>query len=461
MTNSEPTSVFSGTYPEAGTVKGLLESHGIDAYVINEVVGALLPQMVVAGSQRAVEVLVAAKDADKARELIRVYHAPTEANANPSARPSPVARRPSLKCLDRPTILLILGIAAAVTGRSLYNDQFVKHFRHLRIDGRDAYAGAYPVSSEFAARTSSYRIVYDLEKRPKLIEFLYRGKPRNDEQFCAARIKFHYRVNSETRTFEDERGRPAYCRGIHALRLEMDEKRHVGTWTNLGEDSNRAVEDKFGVARALYKLDEAGRISESTRTNLRGAAITDGAGNGKVSYRYDQNGNTLERENRGPAGSLLEDKAGVAIMRWSYDADGNPIEARYYDAHDRLIRPRSKSAADRTTAAGTAIERRKFNALGDVIEVESFDADGRPKAVENGVAAVQTRIDANGNVVEKKYLGADGHPTTGVADVRWEYDAAGNLRGTESFDAAGKLIEGRRYATATSQFDNFKESAKF
>ncbi|MBC7399544.1 MAG: DUF2007 domain-containing protein [Mucilaginibacter sp.] len=67
--------IFAGTAVDAGFVKSLLESEGVEAYGQNELMGTIAPWQVSGGNFNAVQILVAAKDAEKAAEILTGYQA--------------------------------------------------------------------------------------------------------------------------------------------------------------------------------------------------------------------------------------------------------------------------------------------------------------------------------------------------------------------------------------------------
>ncbi len=63
--------VFSGSVSQADLVQHILEVHGIDSFLRDEIVGTIYPMYVAPGSIGAVKVEVAESDADKALSLIK------------------------------------------------------------------------------------------------------------------------------------------------------------------------------------------------------------------------------------------------------------------------------------------------------------------------------------------------------------------------------------------------------
>ena len=450
--------VYYGMPVDAGMVKALLSSHGIPVFLEDERMAGLLPQAVGPGGAGPVKVDVAVQDFRKAKHLIQVYFKgeasiPFEDLAAAKPPPKTVRRKgvPGSGWLDLPTCLVLLAVAAVILARSFYAAHYVKHFRHLRLDGRRALAGSFPIPADFAGRTLSFRFSYDLRGRPKTVDAMAHGSLASEPVLGAARVVIRYGPSSETRTLEDEKGAPAYWEGVHAARLEFDDARRAGSLTNLGEDG-RPAEDAAGVARQVWELDAAGRIARIFRLNRRGDRIVDGLGAYETRLRYDEAGNKVEQSNLSPDGQLLEDKDGVAVTRWAYDEYGEVSEVRRYDAQDRLARARPGAAPAEPAAAPAAKvagQRFKYNSLGDVVQKESFDADGQPAEDSEGVATTQMVYDEHGNLTEQRFFGADAKPrasrSEGASVVRWSYGRDGRMVRRRAFDARGRLVDKKDY----------------
>lgn len=65
-----PVVVFSGSILQAEMLKSVLEDEGIKAYLQDETMGTLAPFIAAPGGLGAVKVLVAGRDADRAREIV-------------------------------------------------------------------------------------------------------------------------------------------------------------------------------------------------------------------------------------------------------------------------------------------------------------------------------------------------------------------------------------------------------
>jgi len=66
-----PVEVYSGSSVQAGMVKSLLESEGINAYLKDEFIGTLAPWYSSAGGAGAVKIFVSGKDYEKAIQLLK------------------------------------------------------------------------------------------------------------------------------------------------------------------------------------------------------------------------------------------------------------------------------------------------------------------------------------------------------------------------------------------------------
>src|SRR5262249_46017999 len=67
---SSSTVVFAGSSPEAAIVRSFLESRGIAARLADEYIGTTAPHLAAGGGAGAVNVVVDARDAARAQELL-------------------------------------------------------------------------------------------------------------------------------------------------------------------------------------------------------------------------------------------------------------------------------------------------------------------------------------------------------------------------------------------------------
>jgi hypothetical protein len=72
-TELNPVEVFSGTSWEAGMLMSLLKDNEIEAYFQDDNVGSVVPWLSARGESGAIKVVVAAKDYEKAMEVVAKY----------------------------------------------------------------------------------------------------------------------------------------------------------------------------------------------------------------------------------------------------------------------------------------------------------------------------------------------------------------------------------------------------
>lgn len=70
MSDPNPVVVFSGDDIEARLVWSRLEGHGINAKLMNQNIGSLAPWQSAPGGAGAVQVVVASRDLEKARDVL-------------------------------------------------------------------------------------------------------------------------------------------------------------------------------------------------------------------------------------------------------------------------------------------------------------------------------------------------------------------------------------------------------
>ena len=70
---TEPVEVFAGNGWQAGMVKSILEDEEIEAFLKDEVIGALSPWYVASGGAGSVKVYVSSADYDRAMAVVKQY----------------------------------------------------------------------------------------------------------------------------------------------------------------------------------------------------------------------------------------------------------------------------------------------------------------------------------------------------------------------------------------------------
>jgi len=69
----DPVEVFAGTSWEAGMLMSLLKDNELEAYFQDDNVGSVVPWLSVRGEPGAIKVVVAAKDYEKAMEVVKEF----------------------------------------------------------------------------------------------------------------------------------------------------------------------------------------------------------------------------------------------------------------------------------------------------------------------------------------------------------------------------------------------------
>ena len=72
-TDKELVEVFAGTTWHAGMLKSMLEDSGIEAFIVDEVIGTLNPWWTAAGGLGSVKVAVPAEDYDSAKLIVEDF----------------------------------------------------------------------------------------------------------------------------------------------------------------------------------------------------------------------------------------------------------------------------------------------------------------------------------------------------------------------------------------------------
>lgn len=70
---NDPKVIFAGTEWQAGMVKSMLESAGIEAFFKDEIMGTLNPWWTAPGGAGSVKVVISGKDFDQAKSIVDEY----------------------------------------------------------------------------------------------------------------------------------------------------------------------------------------------------------------------------------------------------------------------------------------------------------------------------------------------------------------------------------------------------
>jgi hypothetical protein len=449
MAKNELVVVFSGVLTEAGLYKGLLESHGISAHLIDPIMGGLAPYMVAPGGVGAVKLQVARKDAKEAQAILAAFKfeegqmIKTKGKARMAPAPP---KKPSRAAAAGGTWPWLIAVALIVglAGRTVYHSGHVKYFRRVQYTAGRRLEGRYPVSESMASKGRAYRFSYGLGGKLNKVAALWRGSLTlvSDRDLGAARVSFSYGQNQETRQYRNGPDQPAINQqGVSAERLDFNDAGQLAGVTNLDEEGAPTA-DKYGVAKLVLTPDHDGRPSESVRLDLAGKQICDAKGFCSLHNAFDPLGRRLAWSNHDEKGSLTGNSDGIARGEYSYDADGNNTEIRYYGADGRL-----KSWPDSLCAQGrwcAAIVRRKFDQDGNVLERSYWDSKGRLVENEGAFAIERMEYDENGNPVQYERLGKDERPKAwpnGAIVVKSQYASDGRWLSTAYLDAAGAVVD--------------------
>lgn len=71
--NIEPVEIFKGSLWEAEVIQGMLNSEGIETFVQDDQTGTIAPWVVTSGGVDSVRLVVADKEAARARQIISEY----------------------------------------------------------------------------------------------------------------------------------------------------------------------------------------------------------------------------------------------------------------------------------------------------------------------------------------------------------------------------------------------------
>lgn len=332
--------------------------------------------------------------------------------------------------------------------------------KHLDAENRPFMVseGFFRTQLEYDERGNLTRkAFFGMNGEPTTTRELDRGAHSEEHEYDArgAIVSETYRdvdgniVGSIGRFRNDERGRhieascwtpkneSADCRetpGIHAIRLELDERSNIAKATKLGANEQPIISSGFAIARSEYDLlgqqfrrnyfDIAGRPAVNL-TNGCSIEIQD----------FDDRGNVKELTCRGLNGlPVLSLSTGAAKITTEWDARDRKIGEFTFDVDGQPV----------VTSAGYAGIRIAYDNLGRKIEERYFGPDGKPMAhARDGHALNLRKYDHFGHLSEVRYIGLDGELSADErsksAMIRWTNDWRGNATEIRYYDVQEKL----------------------
>jgi len=395
----------------------------------------------------------------------------------------------------------------------------VEYYRKVKLDGRDAIVGNYPVLPEKSTKVSCYRFIYDDIGRLSRLEYLRCGRPRRDDFFNAAKVIIEYTDSTEKRIFFDVYGQPTPVEEkvySHLIGLDSDGFKKSLTFLNR---HGKLTVNADSVASKHWEVDRDGRITKETsysmknnqvefgdiheeryeyensnwpikkaffsndgrqQNDLNGIAsiesVPDDYGNVLVKRAYDLNGSLISRGNNMPAvvrmeydslGNLLSIKSydnnekpisfnGLFAWEINYDFAGNEIESRTYDEYMRLV----------NCSDGFAIMKNVYDSVGSNIELGLYDTEDKLTEIPDfGIAIFRFKYDDYGNQIESRRYNKHNHLTGGknddIALYRFKYSDIGQLTEKSWFDINEGLIEDQDgVAYQRYYYDSFGDKIK-
>lgn len=315
-----------------------------------------------------------------------------------------------------------------------------KYYRHIKVNGRYAIMGTYPVAEELGGKINCYHFIFDDKGKLDTIESLHNGK-------ISARTIIEYTKGFEKRIFQDSKGRAKPNNGVYSIRLKLDEGDHPISLSNYNKEGDLG-KDSSGIAQRLWTLDKKGGQIKVSYFDEKGNRVKEG-NIYERRFRYDDNDNLIESASYSADGQQVDSEPGdIAVYRWQYDKKGNTVEERTYGKDDQL-----KERED----CGYAIVRYKYDENGYSTEQSYYGTDEQIKERKGwGIAIIRYNYDDRGNPIEKKFYGSDNQLKEcvglGIATIRWKYDNNGNLIEEEYSGTDGKLKEDEYKGIAITRY---------
>ena len=348
------------------------------------------------------------------------------------------------------------------------------------------------------------------------------GKPTlYAEGYAESRWEHDSRGNTTKVSYSGVDGQPALDKdGVAEIRWEYDSRGNTTKGSFLGVDGKPTLH-KDGVAEIRSEYDRQGRLIRTSFFDAEGkpTLVARIGGSAEVRIEYDKRGNMIKESYFGVDGKPMAahskiridvnefwntlntavfdaiesgKKKGFAVvtgdkaMESSSDDDGMltveidgvaEVRTEYDDRGNRTrISTWGIDGKPFANSVGVAESRCEYDDRGNVTKVSNFGLDGKPtankdvvfeeryeygqdgkmkkisliyavadaKAVrEDGIAEVRFESDARGNMTRVRCFGVDGKPCVnkeGFSEQRLEYDERGKVKNVLRFDVNGKLI---------------------
>ncbi len=180
-----------------------------------------------------------------------------------------------------------------------------------------------------------------------------------------------------------------------------------------------------GTATAVtYEYDNLGRIVSMNYLDSDGEPAFNGRGVSSTAYTYSPYGSvqtiSMLDLNRRP----VNDRDGCATIKFSYDDKGRPVEQAYYNASNNLVKV--KDFARRVVAYDPSNQR--------VSLLQNYGADNRL------LSTVHYTYDNRGRLATQWTTGADGQLQGGTAKEHFTYNDMGKQTSVKHTDLADRRV---------------------
>ncbi len=219
--------------------------------------------------------------------------------------------------------------------------------------------------------------------------------------------------------------------------------------TYFGLDQLPIINQKLGVAKIEYRLNQYGAIEQELYYGLDNQPILDAyLGVAAINYSYDQQGNLLKTAYLGTEGLPILAKLGAAQIATNYDAKGNLLKIAYFDTAGQPIIATNDLVA--------SIEY-VYDQRGNNTATYSYGLDGQLAYSSANYAYLKSTYDQRDNLIEQTYFGTDRQPllVDGYATIKRSYDQHDYVIRDSYYDTEGNLTitdQGYAYITFSNDY---------
>ena len=268
----------------------------------------------------------------------------------------------------------------------------ISYYKKITINCYFEIIGLYKITDNSFNNNKCYKFISDEKKELIRIEFLVDGMIKNDDYLKTAIIKYEYSLNTQKRTYLDNKGLPkANSKGVFSNTVKY---RNNLPYTIFNYDQNDdLIEDIYFTTQYIISYNSELRNIKILRTKSDGKIIKDRFEIKEIICKYDKSDNLTEFIFLNSNNELIGNKDEVAIYKFEFDDKKNIIKKSTYNVNNKLIASKDNFA----------IFRYKFDNNGNEIENCKLGIDKQLVKDKYGIYIYRFKYDINSNLIEKSF----------------------------------------------------------